>query len=456
MTADYYSKMYKYSTTVFFLMNSFLSFSQDVQFTQQSWPGVLDLSQDQSKVIFADIYTDWCAPCKMMDRDVFGDRGVATYFNNHFINYKVNAEKEGASFAAQYKVGSYPTLMFLDPQGNILYTQVGMISTFDLMAKAAEVVSFYNSREQLSKINTAHPEQYSLSEIEQILKESKNFPFDNKVAFAKRYLFEINPISDLTLELTMDQLDNFDQATLEKIAPMIGGFLPSIVLNDRIGRQKIKWRNELKTLMDLRIQESIRKNDFKTFEQSVQLHILLGDIYEKDVVRFYYLFYRANDLEKFAQHAEYMISSFVLSAPIDKVREEDIRRYKMLRDMDERQMNNVIFESEMNDQSTQTPTLDSIIQVFNIAENIAEQLFEVSGDFFAFYEDPVKWRKAERWAAAACQYFPYDIKYFDNHMFLLHSLGEDEKAKQVQEHMEQLPHYHEMLIKQKNRQLGFF
>jgi thioredoxin 1 len=456
MIADYYSKMYKYSTIVLFLCYSSISFAQEVQFTQQSWDGVLDLSEDQGKVIFADVYTDWCAPCKMMDRDVFADRGVATYFNNHFVNYKVNAEKEGVSFANKYKVGSYPTLLFLDPQGNILYTQVGMISTFDLMAKAAEVVSFYNSRAQLSQINTARPEQYSISQIEQILKDSKNFPFDNKVAFAKRYLFEMNPISDLTLELTMDQIDNFDQVTLEKIAPMIGGFLPSVVLNDRIGRQKIKWRNELKTLMDLRIQESIRKNDFNTFEQSVQLHILLGDIYEKDVVRFYYLFYRANDLEKFAQHAEYMISSFVLSAPLDKVREEDIRRHKMLRDMDEQQMSNVIFESEMNDQSTLTPQLDSIIQIFNISENIAEQLFEVSGDFYAFYEDPVKWRKAERWAAAACVYFPYDIKFFDNHIFLLQSLGEDEKAKQVQQQMEQLPLYDEMLIKQKNRQLGFF
>lgn len=456
--ADFSSKIGFYSTIALFFCFQNQIYGQSVQFVQsESWEQVQNKAASQNKVIFVDVYTDWCAPCKMMDKDVFADKGVSTFFNANFINYKVNAEKEGINFARQYAVGSYPTLLFINPAGEVLHQQIGALSKFDLLDKAAEVRTFHESDDLLSNINSDRPDQYSLDEIESILQSTKNFPFDNKMAFAKRYLFEKTPISDLTLELTMDQIENFDHETLVKIAPMIGGFLPSVVAHDRIGRQKINWRNQMKTMMDRRIQSSIRDNDFIKFERAVQLHISLGDIYERDVARFYYLFYRSNDWDKFAQHAEYMMTKFVLSAPIDKVRLEDERRYKLLREMDTQQRSNVSeFVSENNQIATTTPLLDSIANIYNISQSIADQLFEVSGDFYAFYEDELMWRKAERWAAAAVEYFPYDLKYYGNHIFLLQSLGQNEKAQLVENRSKQLTYYQEMLIQQRQRQQGLF
>src|SRR5688572_16801831 len=80
---------------------SLINFQKDI-----SWQSVLDSAVKGNKLVFVDLYTDWCVPCKRMEQEVFSIRGVAEVFNNRFINYKVNAEKgEGIALAKKYGVG---------------------------------------------------------------------------------------------------------------------------------------------------------------------------------------------------------------------------------------------------------------------------------------------------------------------------------------------------------------
>jgi len=218
-------------------------------------------------LIFVDVYTDWCAPCKIMDRDVFTDDKLSEILNTEFIALKVNAEKVEPDFASSRGIDSYPTLLFLSPTGEEIYRQEGAISKYGLIEKSREVLHYWENKDVLDKVDYYNVGSYSLSEIERILDVAAGFPFTNKVAFAERFLAETTPITDETLELTMDQ-------------PMVGQFLPSVVLHDRIGRKKIKWRNEMKTLMDQRLQKSIDSGDFLLFEHTVQLQMELGDVYD--------------------------------------------------------------------------------------------------------------------------------------------------------------------------------
>ena len=39
-----------------------------------------------------DIYTDWCGPCKLMDKNTFQNQEVAKFVNNNFYAVKFNAE----------------------------------------------------------------------------------------------------------------------------------------------------------------------------------------------------------------------------------------------------------------------------------------------------------------------------------------------------------------------------
>ena len=99
--------------------------SVDFQKTKK-YQSVLAKSVRENKPVFVDFYADWCAPCKIMDERVFTDKGMVTYLNDNFINYKVDVDEEvGKELSARYSVTSMPTLLFVDGNGTILVRKEG-------------------------------------------------------------------------------------------------------------------------------------------------------------------------------------------------------------------------------------------------------------------------------------------------------------------------------------------
>ncbi len=79
-------------------------------------------AKQENKLIFLDGYTSWCAPCKWMERNVFNTTEVANYYNANFINIKVDCEVgEGIDLAKHYKINSFPTYLFLNADGELMY-----------------------------------------------------------------------------------------------------------------------------------------------------------------------------------------------------------------------------------------------------------------------------------------------------------------------------------------------
>lgn len=50
------------------------------------------LAQNPNKKIFIKIYTDWCGPCKMMDKKVFSKKKVIQPMNKDYYAVKLNSE----------------------------------------------------------------------------------------------------------------------------------------------------------------------------------------------------------------------------------------------------------------------------------------------------------------------------------------------------------------------------
>lgn len=106
----------------------------------------LETAVGADKLIFIDFYTTWCLPCKMMEEDVFTDKAVFPYFNDKFVNLKVDAEKEnGPNLALLYNVIVFPTLLFLDGDGKVLVRQEGAVSQSKLKALAEEALANHAS-----------------------------------------------------------------------------------------------------------------------------------------------------------------------------------------------------------------------------------------------------------------------------------------------------------------------
>jgi len=108
---------------------------QAITFEQESsWPELLAQASAANKILFVDAYATWCGPCKMMDRDVFPDEALSAYFDEHFINVKIDMESQrGLPFAADYEVDAYPSLFFIAPDGSVLRKNVGAIDVEQLM-----------------------------------------------------------------------------------------------------------------------------------------------------------------------------------------------------------------------------------------------------------------------------------------------------------------------------------
>ncbi|WP_312823515.1 thioredoxin fold domain-containing protein [Epilithonimonas sp.] len=112
-----------------------LSFSQQsIKFEDSDFATILAKAKSEKKIVFLDAYAAWCGPCKLMERNVFTDKNVAEYYNKNFINAHFDMEKgEGPNLASKYGIRSYPTLLFLNGEGEIVGKELGYIKTEEFL-----------------------------------------------------------------------------------------------------------------------------------------------------------------------------------------------------------------------------------------------------------------------------------------------------------------------------------
>ena len=110
----------------------------------------VELQKKKPKKIIVDVYTKWCGPCKMLDKNTFHNKDVANYINKHYYAVKFNAEgNEVINFkdrtfknpgykpananrrnsqhelSRYFSVRSYPTMLFLDEKADLLSPVIG-------------------------------------------------------------------------------------------------------------------------------------------------------------------------------------------------------------------------------------------------------------------------------------------------------------------------------------------
>ena len=95
-------------------------------------------AKSSKKLIFIDVYTTWCGPCKEMAKTTFTRDEVGEVFNKKFVNLKIDAENDadGEFVSTNFKVNAYPTLLFLDEDGKLLKKLVGKQSQEKLISVA--------------------------------------------------------------------------------------------------------------------------------------------------------------------------------------------------------------------------------------------------------------------------------------------------------------------------------
>lgn len=107
----------------------------------------LALNEKAPKLIFVDVYTDWCGWCKKMDASTFSDASIAKYMNENYYCVKLDAEgKEPVTYMGTEYVNpnpegkrsthqiaalllqnkmSYPSYVFLNGESKVLTVAKG-------------------------------------------------------------------------------------------------------------------------------------------------------------------------------------------------------------------------------------------------------------------------------------------------------------------------------------------
>lgn len=102
--------------------------AQGIKFEHGQLQDALNKAKAENKLVFVDVYTKWCGPCKQMVKNIFPLKEVGEFYNKNFISYKLDAENtdiKGPEISEKYKVQGYPTYLFLDHTGKLVYTTSG-------------------------------------------------------------------------------------------------------------------------------------------------------------------------------------------------------------------------------------------------------------------------------------------------------------------------------------------
>ena len=142
----------KYLLLAIFSFSALSINSQGISFFDGKWHEALEEAQKNDKIVFVDAFAKWCGPCKKMAKNVFTQAKVGEFFNANFVNLKLDMEEsDGRTFGAKYPVSAYPTLFFLDSEGNILKKVVGGKQADDLIAIAKAAIKSYDKSDQFAE-----------------------------------------------------------------------------------------------------------------------------------------------------------------------------------------------------------------------------------------------------------------------------------------------------------------
>lgn len=180
-------------------------------------------AQQENKLVFVDFYTSWCGPCKVLDKTVFPVEKVGEFFNANFVSCKIQCDDGGigVELGKKYDVIAYPTLMFLDGEGEMVHVQAGASSADALIEIGKTALNpELNLKSMMTKWDSGNRDedfvnQYfkSLKKFYRYEKASSDFlEYFNELdpsAKTSKHIFELFELVGIaSLSSTFDYLEN--------------------------------------------------------------------------------------------------------------------------------------------------------------------------------------------------------------------------------------------------------
>ena len=111
------------------------SVAEGINFQDLTLEEGLEKARKENKKVFIDVYATWCGPCKYLSQNIFVDEALGEFMNANFISLKIDGEKgDGLGLMSDYNLDSYPTMLFLNPEKDLLKKIVGVVDAEEIEA----------------------------------------------------------------------------------------------------------------------------------------------------------------------------------------------------------------------------------------------------------------------------------------------------------------------------------
>ncbi|MGB1204041.1 MAG: thioredoxin family protein [Chitinophagales bacterium] len=271
-----------------------------IQFFKGSWTEAVHLAQEQNKLVFVEAYTDWCGPCRHMDKHTFTRYDLGNEYNNNFINVKINIESlEGIAFKMQYNIMAIPDFLFFNTDGELIYRDYGQKSTSELLSMSYQVIAAANNesmavlpkpnflnQKEVASIDIPTNKNKNEVELQSLSAMQLKYEIGSKDAnFLYDYAHRLKE-NDLPSEEVVDQYlkiqHNKNMLSLPKNLQFVYDFaseVNSLAMNIFIENQtKYERRygvkhvdNRIKALLFAAVEEATQTKNEKLFERSLVL-----------------------------------------------------------------------------------------------------------------------------------------------------------------------------------------
>lgn len=105
-----------------------------------------NLAKKEHKLVMVDVSLSHCPPCRYLASEVYTNNKVAGYINKHFIPVFYLADRDSIPVDVQsYFTGSTPTILFIEPNGELFYRMIGARPPQKFLAILKEINAHYGA-----------------------------------------------------------------------------------------------------------------------------------------------------------------------------------------------------------------------------------------------------------------------------------------------------------------------
>jgi thioredoxin 1 len=102
---------------------------------ENNYEAALQKAKKESKLVMVDLYADWCGPCRLLDKNTFGNKDVEGRLSKEFIAVKIDLDrsKEAEGLAKKFGANAIPHVIFVDSDGKKISDIIGYVAANEFL-----------------------------------------------------------------------------------------------------------------------------------------------------------------------------------------------------------------------------------------------------------------------------------------------------------------------------------